>query len=667
MAMATATTTTATTTATTRRRRAGRRDGDARRRAIARCGARRVDDAATRRGRRAGGGTGRARAGTRASAQGDDKKALTLEERIASGEFTKASSTGPFRKVADGLRGLVPEDAGPVGRGVALALARLSRRWRAEAMSKMPVASGDIREIAGQPVFVPLYKLFLAYGEMFVLAIGPKKFVVVSDNAVAKEMLLTQAKSFSKGLLSEILDFVMGQGLIPANGEVWKIRRKVIVPSLHKKYVTSMVDMFGDCGLKGMSQLARAEKANESVEMENFYSRFALDIIGKAVFNYDFDSLSTDDPVIKAVYTVLREAEYRSVTFIPYWKVPPLRWLVPRQRQCQEALQVVNDTLDDLINRCKAVVEEEDEEFVEEYMNTDDPSILHFLIASGDDVTSKQLRDDLMTLLIAGHETTAAVLTWTTFLLAKHPEVKAKVFEEVDRVVGDRNPTVADMRALVYTTRVINESMRLYPQPPVLIRRALEPVTLGGYNIDAGTDFFISVWNLHRNPRIWDEPDAFKPERFPIDAPMPNEYTEEYAYLPFGGGQRKCVGDQFAIFESIVSLAMLMRRFDFELDESKHPDGECGMTTGATIHTTNGLHVKLKRRDGRGGREMDGTYVTGMALSNLEDVDVVRGSIDAPTASADEFDAAVDDVDGDTSEKLERAKEIVEEETAKAR
>ena len=514
---------------------------------------------------------------------------------------------------------------------------------------------------------MPLYKLFLAYGEMFVLAIGPKKFVVVSDNAVAKEMLLTQAKSFSKGLLSEILDFVMGQGLIPANGEVWKIRRKVIVPSLHKKYVTSMVDMFGDCGLKGMSQLARAEKANESVEMENFYSRFALDIIGKAVFNYDFDSLSTDDPVIKAVYTVLREAEYRSVTFIPYWKVPPLRWLVPRQRQCQEALQVVNDTLDDLINRCKAVVEEEDEEFVEEYMNTDDPSILHFLIASGDDVTSKQLRDDLMTLLIAGHETTAAVLTWTTFLLAKHPEVKAKVFEEVDRVVGDRNPTVADMRALVYTTRVINESMRLYPQPPVLIRRALEPVTLGGYNIDAGTDFFISVWNLHRNPRIWDEPDAFKPERFPIDAPMPNEYTEEYAYLPFGGGQRKCVGDQFAIFESIVSLAMLMRRFDFELDESKHPDGECGMTTGATMHTTNGLHVKLKRRDGRGGREMDGTYVTGMALSNLEDVDVVRGSIDAPTASADEFDAAVDDVDGDTSEKLERAKEIIEEETAKAR
>ena len=434
---------------------------------------------------------------------------MTLEERIASGEFTKDASTGPLRRVADCMKNALPEFKETENlfvKSLILTLTKTQKKWKREADSQMPVASGDIREIAGQPVFVPLYKLFLAYGEQFVLAIGPKKFVVVSDNKVAKDILLHQAKSFSKGLLSEILDFVMGQGLIPANGEVWKIRRKIITPALHRKYVTSMVDMFGDCGLKGSAQLARAEIDGTSVEMENFYSRLALDIIGKAVFNYDFDSLKTDDPVIKAVYTVLREAEYRSVTFIPYWKVPPLSYLVPRQRACQEALVVVNDTLNVLIERCKKIVEESDDEFVEEYMNTDDPSILNFLIASGDDVTSKQLRDDLMTLLIAGHETTAAVMTWTTFLLAKHPEVKKKVFEEVDRVVGDRLPTVADMRELKYTTRVINESMRLYPQPPVLIRRAIEPVKVGGYDIAEGTDFFISVWNLHRNPRLGTNP-----------------------------------------------------------------------------------------------------------------------------------------------------------------
>ena len=528
------------------------------------------------------------------------------------------------------------------GRGVSYELAKLSRKWRNEDMSKMPVAAGDIREIAGQPVFVPLYKLFLAYGEMFVLAIGPKKFVVVSDNEVAKEMLLTQATSFSKGILSEILEFVMGTGLIPADGETWKIRRRTVVPSLHKKYVASMVDMFGQCGVHGSAQLARAETTGTTVEMENFYSRLALDIIGKAVFNYDFDSLKKDDPVIKAVYTVLREAEYRSVTFIPYWKVPPLQWIVPRQKACQEALVVVNDTLNMLIERTRKIVEDSDEEFVEEYMSKADPSILNFLIASGDDVTSKQLRDDLMTLLIAGHETTAAVLTWTTYLLATHPDVKERVAAEVDEVCGDRKPTIEDMMNLKYTTRVINESMRLYPQPPVLIRRALEPVTLDGYKIEPGTDFFISVWNLHRNPRLWEEPDRFNPDRFPVDERMPNEVTENYAYLPFGGGQRKCVGDQFALFESIVTLAMVCRRFDFELDESKHPDGECGMTTGATIHTTNGLHLKLKRRPGTGGAEMSGMdgYAVGASLDELMSVDTLSGTPEAPIGSFDEEELA---------------------------
>ena len=528
------------------------------------------------------------------------------------------------------------------GRGVSYELAKLSRKWRNEDMSKMPVAAGDIREIAGQPVFVPLYKLFLAYGEMFVLAIGPKKFVVVSDNEVAKEMLLTQATSFSKGILSEILEFVMGTGLIPADGETWKIRRRTVVPSLHKKYVASMVDMFGQCGVHGSAQLARAETMGTTVEMENFYSRLALDIIGKAVFNYDFDSLKKDDPVIKAVYTVLREAEYRSVTFIPYWKVPPLQWIVPRQKACQEALVVVNDTLNMLIERTRKIVEDSDEEFVEEYMSKADPSILNFLIASGDDVTSKQLRDDLMTLLIAGHETTAAVLTWTTYLLATHPDVKERVAAEVDEVCGDRKPTIEDMMNLKYTTRVINESMRLYPQPPVLIRRALEPVTLDGYKIEPGTDFFISVWNLHRNPRLWEEPDRFNPDRFPVDERMPNEVTENYAYLPFGGGQRKCVGDQFALFESIVTLAMVCRRFDFELDESKHPDGECGMTTGATIHTTNGLHLKLKRRPGTGGAEMSGMdgYAVGASLDELMSVDTLSGTPEAPIGSFDEEELA---------------------------
>ena len=524
---------------------------------------------------------------------GKSKNEMSLDERIASGEFDDSGSTK--EKITRPLRKALAKEPFGVGRALSLWLAKLGQQWRRVAAERMPVATGDIREIIGQPVFVPLYTLFKIYGKVFRLSFGPKSFVIVSDAEVAKYILRENADNYSKGLLSEILDFVMGTGLIPADGEVWKVRRRAIVPALHKKYIDAMISMFGESALHGTNVMVKASEKGEAVEMENYFSRLALDIIGKAVFNYDFDSLTHDDPVIKAVYTVLREAEYRSTYPIPYWNVPPLRAVVPRQRECDEALKIVTDTLDELITGAKRMVEENDEEFVEEFLSKADPSILYFLIASGDDITSKQLRDDLMTLLIAGHETTAAVLTWTMQCVVDDEEVTRKLQEEADRVLGDRLPTLEDLKELKYTTRVINESMRLYPQPPVLIRRALEDDVLGGYVVEKGSDLFISVWNLHRNPDYWPEPDKFDPGRFPVDEPMPNEITEDFRYLPFGGGKRKCVGDMFALYESVAALAILMRRFDFARPADK-PAESVGMTTGATIHTLNGLYLKPSLR-----------------------------------------------------------------------
>jgi len=516
-----------------------------------------------------------------------------LAERIQSGEFSDKGSTK--ERLSRPMRRLLAKDPIGPGRAVAYFLAKLGQIWRRAASLKMPEATGDIREIVGQPVFVPLYNLFRVYGGVFRLSFGPKSFVVVSDPAVAKQVLMENAGNYSKGMLSEILDFVMGTGLIPADGETWKMRRRTLVPALHKKYVESMLDMFGESTLHGLSRLEQAADYGGTVEMENYFSRLALDIIGKAVFNYDFDSLTNDDPIIRAVYTTLREAEYRSLTFVPYWRVPPLAAMVPRQRACTEALQLINTSLTDLIEKSRKIFEDEGKEFDEDFLSAKDPSILHFLIASGDDISSKQLRDDLMTLLIAGHETTAAVLTWTFFLLSQHPEDAQRVKEEVDRVIGDRKPTLADMKELQFTTRVINESMRLYPQPPVLIRRALKEDNLDGYTCKEGDDMFISVWNLHRSPELWEEPHEFRPMRkeFGPLGPIPNEATTGFKYLPFGGGRRKCIGDQFALFESICALAMLMRRFDFELDVNAPA---VGMTTGATIHTVDGLHLKPTRR-----------------------------------------------------------------------
>lgn len=343
------------------------------------------------------------------------------------------------------------------------------------------------------------------------------------------------------------------------------------------------------------------------------------------MFNYDFGSIRKESPLIKAVYGVLREAEHRSTFYIPYWNLPLADVLVPRQRQFRADLKVINDCLDGLIERAKQERVEEDFEALQnrDYDKLKDPSLLRFLVDSrGEDITTKVLRDDLMTMLIAGHETTAAVLTWTLFCLAQSPETLAKLRAEIDEVLGDRVPGLEDIVRLPYTRMCLSESLRMYPQPPLLIRRALTDDTLPGglqgdpkgYPVAKGADIFISTFNIHRSPLLWKDPDTFRPDRYteefsrpefadkwagyqPSASPgalYPNETNADFALLPFGGGARKCVGDQFAMFEATVALAMVMRRFDFSFAGDIK---DVGLTTGATIHTKNGLKMIVTKRN----------------------------------------------------------------------
>lgn len=516
-----------------------------------------------------------------------EKRRAELSTRISSGEFTVEKARFQSQMKNKLLKFGVPEE---------LLDFVFNLTGGSLGYPRIPEAKGSISAIRSEAFFVPLYELYLTYGGIFRLTFGPKSFLIVSDPAIAKHILKDNPKGYSKGILAEILDFVMGKGLIPADGEVWRVRRRAIVPALHQKFVAAMFKLFGAATDRLCKKLDAAASDGEDVEMESLFSRLTLDIIGKAVFNYDFDSLEVDTGIVEAVYTVLREAEDRSIAPIPFWEIPIWKDISPKLKKVNTALKLINDTLDDLIAICKRMVDEEELLFHEEYMNEQDPSILHFLLASGDDVSSKQLRDDLMTLLIAGHETSAAVLTWTFYLLSKEPSVVAKLRNEVDAVLGDRFPTMEDMKKLKYTNRVINESLRLYPQPPVLIRRSVGDDVLGEYPIKSGEDIFISVWNLHRCPKHWEDADKFNPERWPLDGPNPNETNQNFSYLPFGGGPRKCIGDMFASFETVVAVAMLVRRFDFQIAIGAPP---VKMTTGATIHTTEGLTMTVtpRRRD----------------------------------------------------------------------
>lgn len=497
-------------------------------------------------------------------------------------------------------------------------------------MANMPVAEGAVSDLFSRPLFFALYDWFLEHGPVYKLAFGPKAFVVVSDPIVARHILRENAFGYDKGVLADILEPIMGKGLIPADLDTWRTRRRAIVPGFHTAYLEAMVGVFSKCTLRAVQKLETMlleaeERRADSVEvdMEQEYSSLALDIIGLSVFNYDFGCVNRMSPVIQAVYGTLFEAEHRSTFYIPYWKVPFARWLVPRQRKFHQDLKIINDCLDGLIKRARETRQEEDVEALQQrdYSNVKDASLLRFLVdMRGEDADDKQLRDDLMTMLIAGHETTAAVLTWATFMLAQHPEKVVKAQEEIDNVLGGRSPSWDDVKKLQYIRLIVAEALRLFPQPPLLIRRALQPDILpggfkgnpNGYNIPKGVDIFISVYNLHRSPYFWDCPGEFEPERFlherhgkdikgwagfdPKRSPgslYPNEVMADFSFLPFGGGPRKCVGDQFALMESTIALAMVLQRFDIELRGSPQ---DVELVTGATLHTKTGMWCKLKNR-----------------------------------------------------------------------
>ncbi|KAL2323168.1 hypothetical protein Fmac_027547 [Flemingia macrophylla] len=487
--------------------------------------------------------------------------------------------------------------------------------------SGIPLAAAkldDVSDLLGGALFLPLFKWMQDYGPIYRLAAGPRNFLVVSDPAIAKHVLRNYAK-YAKGLVAEVSEFLFGSGFAIAEGPLWTARRRAVVPSLHKRYLSVIVDrVFCRCAERLVEKLQTDALNGTAVNMEEKFSQLTLDVIGLSVFNYNFDSLNSDSPVIEAVYTALKEAEARSTDLLPYWKIKFLCKIIPRQIKAEEAVSIIRKNVEDLIEKCREIVESEGERIdEEEYVNDTDPSILRFLLASREEkdiklwismlllcgcaqslslnmkVSSVQLRDDLLSLLVAGHETTGSVLTWTLYLLSKDSSSLAKAQEEVDRVLEGRRPTYDDIKDLKFLTRCIMESLRLYPHPPVLIRRAQVPDELpGAYKVNAGQDIMISVYNIHRSSEVWDRAEEFVPERFDLDGPVPNETNTDFRFIPFSGGPRKCVGDQFALLEAIVALSIFLQHMNFELV----PDQNISMTTGATIHTTNGLYMKLSRR-----------------------------------------------------------------------
>ena len=384
------------------------------------------------------------------------------------------------------------------------------------------------------------------YGDAVRVAIGPKKLYIFNHPDHAKHVLADNAANYHKGIGYTEAKRALGDGLLTSEGELWKEQRRTIQPVFQHKRIAAQADVIIDeaLGLVGRLRAHRGAAAPADVLTE--ITALTLGVLGATLLDID---LGAHDGVEHSFEAVQDQAmfEMETLGLVPRWL--PLKG----QRAFRSARSHLQEVVGILVAHRKG------------NPSASGDDVLTRLIASTakeDDrrVADRRMRDELVTLLLAGHETTASTVGWTLDLVSKHPEVAARLHEEAVAVYGDRRPAYEDLHGLRYTHMVLQEAMRLHPPVWILPRRALEADEVGGYHVPAGAEVLICPYTLHRHPRYWPEPNRFDPERFDPDATVDRP---RYAHIPFGAGPRFCVGNHLGMMEAAFIISTLMRELRF--------------------------------------------------------------------------------------------------------
>lgn len=384
------------------------------------------------------------------------------------------------------------------------------------------------------------------YGDLVSFGMISREIHLVSHPDDVHKVLVGEADKFTKAPIYRILlTRFLGNGLLTSEGDFWRRQRRLAQPAFHTKRIQS----YADTMVSYTDAMLREWQAGAPLDINAEMMRVTLSIVVKTLFNTDIGAEA--DRIASALNDIL-EATGAGISSV--WNMAP-EWVpLPRNFKNKRGVRKLDAVIGQLIAARRA-------------SNEDYGDLMSMLMLSEDEdgnrMDDKQLRDEVVTLVLAGHETTANALTWAWYVLSQHPEVEAKLHAELDAVLGGRTPSLADLRQLEYTSMVMKETMRIYPPVPSFGRQAKEDVTLGGYAVPAGTIIAISPYVLHRDPRWWDEPLAFRPERFSKDN---EKLHQKYAYLPFGGGPRVCIGNSFAEMEAVLILARIAQRYRLRLD-----------------------------------------------------------------------------------------------------
>jgi cytochrome P450 len=412
------------------------------------------------------------------------------------------------------------------------------------------------------------------YGDVAYYHVGPLKVYQLNHPDLARQILVGQPDKFHKPrLVKRAFRAFAGNGLLTSDGALWRQQRKLIQPAFQHKHVAHYAEVMVEHALRMVDGFEDGQVREINAEMMTL----TLGVVVKSLFGTD---ITGEAEGLGALMTAVLDAANQRLNSA--WQVP--EWLPTRRNLVEKrALAKLDGVIQDLIRARRAAGD----------TTRDLLSILLTAVDedSGARMSDRQLRDEMMTLFLAGHETTANALTWTWYLLSQYPEVEATLHDELRRVLGHRAPAVADLPNLPYTEMVVRESMRLYPPAPGFTREPIEDVTIGGYDVPQGSLVSVITYALHRDPRFFADPETFRPERF---ASGWEERIPRYAYLPFGGGPRVCIGNGFAMTEARLILATVAQRYQLSLE----PGQQIVPMQLVTVRPKYGIRMRLRRRGG---------------------------------------------------------------------
>ncbi|MGH7896845.1 MAG: cytochrome P450 [Candidatus Binatia bacterium] len=384
------------------------------------------------------------------------------------------------------------------------------------------------------------------YGDFVEIPFGLGRTYLVFHPRDVRHVLHENHKNYWKGVVLGKLKRIAGEGLVFSDGDLWRRQRKLVQPAFHRDRITAMAQMMTASTaamLDRWESHARTGPLNVAAEA----TKLTLEIVARALFG---TSLGDDEAEFSETVTAGMAYANHLMNHFLAWPI----WIPTRaNRAGRAAIRTMDRIVHGLIERRRR-----DERPAEATAD-----LLGMLIEARDEEThvtmnDRQLRDEVVTFLVAGHETTAVTLAWTWHLLASHPEIEARLHAEIAEVLGQGVPAFRDLERLRYTRMVIEEAMRLYPPAWGISRQAYQEDRLGERRIAKGTVVTLSAYVTHRHPEFWPDPEHFDPERF---SPGDDAGRPEYAYFPFGGGPRRCIGNQFAMMEAQLILAMTSQRF----------------------------------------------------------------------------------------------------------